>query len=347
MQSVWYGLVALMLTAYVILDGFDLGAGALHLIVARTDEERRILLRAIGPVWDGNEVWLVAAGGTLFYAFPLLYASSFSGFYLPLNMVLWLMIFRAIGIEFRMHLANVVWRDFFDGVFSLASLLLIVLFGAALGNVIRGVPLGADHVFFVPLWTNFRPGAQPGVLDWYTILAAVVAVVALAQHGALFIVMKTAGDLNAKMRRMVRRLWPALLLLTLAALAGSLAVRPRLLDKHRATPAGWLIPAGVAAGLAGIIYFLRAGRETHAFLSLCLYLLAMLCGAAFALYPVLLPASGDAANSITIANAAAGRSSLSIGLVWWGIGMAIAIAYFVLVYSLFRGKVTLTSGGHA
>jgi cytochrome d ubiquinol oxidase subunit II len=347
MQTVWYVLVALMLAGYVILDGFDLGAGALHLIAARTDEERRMLLRAIGPVWDGNEVWLVAAGGTLFFAFPLLYASSFSGFYLPVNMVLWLLLFRAIGIEFRMHLGNVVWRDFFDGVFSLASMLLIVLFGAALGNVIRGVPLGADHVFFVPLWTNFRPGAQPGALDWYTLLAAIVAVVALAQHGALFIVMKTTGALNARMRRIVRRLWPALVLLTLAALAASLAVRPALLDNYRASPAGWLIPAGVAAGLAGIFYFLRMGRETQAFLSSCLYLLAMLSGAAFALYPVLLPASGDAANSITIGNAAAGPSSLSIGLVWWGVGMAIAIAYFVLVYSLFRGKVMPGSGGHA
>jgi cytochrome d ubiquinol oxidase subunit II len=262
-------------------------------------------------------------------------------------MVLWLLVFRAIGIEFRMHLANLVWRDFFDGVFSLASLLLIVLFGAALGNVIRGVPLGADHVFFVPLWTNFQPGAQPGALDWYTLLAAAVAVVALAQHGALYIVMKTTGDLNARMRRMVRRLWPALVLLTLAALVASLAVRPALLDNYRAAPVGWLIPAGVAAGLAGIFYFLRVGKETYAFLSSCLYLLAMLCGAAFALYPVLLPASGNAANSITIANAAAGPSSLSIGLVWWGVGMAIAIAYFVLVYSMFRGKVTPAPGGHA
>ena len=127
-----------------------------------------MLLRAIGPFWDGNEVWLLAAGGTLFYAFPLLYAASFSGFYLPLNFVLWLLVFRAIGIEFRMHLASQVWRDFFDGLFSIASILLIVLFGAALGNVMRGVPLDANHSFFVPLWTGFLPGPNPGALDWYT-----------------------------------------------------------------------------------------------------------------------------------------------------------------------------------
>src|ERR1700686_2388646 len=115
MQTLWYILVALMLTAYVVLDGFDLGAGALHLVAARNDEERRMLLRTIGPVWDGNEVWLLAGGGTLFFAFPSVYAASFSGFYLPLNMVLWLLISRAVGIEFRMHLDNQVWRDFFDG----------------------------------------------------------------------------------------------------------------------------------------------------------------------------------------------------------------------------------------
>src|SRR5579864_2561337 len=151
MEPVWFVLVAVMIIAYVVLDGFDLGAGVLHLLIARTEEERRTVIRTIGPVWDGNEVWLIDGGGTLYFAFPLLYASSFSGFYLPLNMVLWLLVFRAIGIEFRKHLDHNVWRDFFDAVFSLASLLLIVLFGAAFGNVLRGVPLGPDHYFFVPL----------------------------------------------------------------------------------------------------------------------------------------------------------------------------------------------------
>ena len=161
MATVWFVLVAIMLAGYVVLDGFDLGAGALHLFAARTDDERRALLAAIGPVWDGNEVWLLAAGGTLFFAFPLLYASSFSGFYLPLNIVLWLLLCRAIGIEFRAHVDSALWRDFFDSVFALASLLLIIFFGAALGNVMRGVPLGTDHYFFAPLWTDFRPAPCP------------------------------------------------------------------------------------------------------------------------------------------------------------------------------------------
>ncbi len=346
METIWFALVALMLTAYVVLDGFDLGAGALHLIAARTEEERRMLLRSIGPVWDGNEVWLLAAGGTLFYAFPLLYASSFSGFYLPLSIVLWLLVCRAIGIEFRMHLDNPVWRDFFDGVFSLASLLLLVLFGAALGNVIRGVPLAADHYFFVPLWTDFLPGPEPGALDWYTVLCAVMTVAVVSLHGALYVVLKTTGTLNARMRRVVKWLWPAVAVGTLAALAATILVRPQVLDNYRATPLGWIIPLLVASGLAGMFHFTRTNQEARAFLSSCLYLVAMLCGAAFALYPVLLPSSGDPARSLTIWNAAAGAHSLSIGLIWWSVGMLIAVGYFVLVYTMFRGKVESQTGGH-
>src|ERR1051326_4006883 len=148
MHFVWFWLVAVMITAYVVLDGFDLGAGVLHFLVARTDQERRTVIRTIGPVWDGNEVWLIAGGGTLYFAFPLLYASSFSGFYLPLMMVLWLLVLRGIGIELRLHLESMLWRGFFDFVFSASSFLLTIFFGAALGNVIRGVPFNSDHYFF-------------------------------------------------------------------------------------------------------------------------------------------------------------------------------------------------------
>src|SRR5271163_2398535 len=144
MGTLWFWIVALMLVAYVVLDGFDLGVGIVYLFAARTEAERAQAIRAIGPVWDGNEVWLLAAGGTLFFAFPLLYASSFSGFYLPLMIVLWLLILRGISVELRHHSDDLLWRTFFDGVFAFASTLLIIFFGAALGNVIRGVPLGAD-----------------------------------------------------------------------------------------------------------------------------------------------------------------------------------------------------------
>src|SRR5579872_5772333 len=168
MSTLWFMIVAVMVAAYVVLDGFDLGAGVIYLGAARTSDERRKIMRAIGPVWDGNEVWLLAAGGTLYFAFPLLYASSFSGFYLPLMMVLWLLMLRAIGIELRNHVPSPVWQGLFDVVFSLASALLAIFFGAALGNVIRGVPLAADGYFFEPLWTNWRVGAPHRILDWYT-----------------------------------------------------------------------------------------------------------------------------------------------------------------------------------
>jgi len=172
MATLWYMIVAVMVAAYVVLDGFDLGAGVIYLAAARTPDERRKIMRAIGPVWDGNEVWLLAAGGTLYFAFPLLYASSFSGFYLPLMIVLWLLMLRGIGVELRAHMQNPVWRGFFDVLFCVPSVLLTIFFGAALGNVVRGVPLGADGYFFEPLWTNFRVGTNNGILDWYTLSLA-------------------------------------------------------------------------------------------------------------------------------------------------------------------------------
>ena len=205
MATLWFCLVALLLTVYVILDGFDLGTGALHLFVARTDRERRTVLQSIGPVWDGNEVWLLAAGGTLVLAFPLLYASSFSGFYLPLMVVLWLLILRAISIEFRSHVDNPVWRPVWDVVFTGSSLLLAVFFGAALGNVVRGVPLAEDGYFFTPLWTSFGiGGAEMGVLDWYTVTVGVTSLLALTHHGALWLVLKTEDPVRERAARAAR-----------------------------------------------------------------------------------------------------------------------------------------------
>src|SRR5215510_1018024 len=208
-------------TTYVLLDGFDIGAGAIHRLITRNDTERRTILRAIGPVWDGNEVWLLAAGGTLYFAFPLLYASSFSGFYLPLIMVLWLLMLRGVGIEFRNHIPNGMWTSAFDVIFSIASALLAFFLGAALGNVVRGVPLGADGYFFEPLWTNFRVGTNNGILDWYTVLTGLIALVTLTTHGALYIATKTEGDLNRRSRRIARRLWVPQLALTVIGVIAS------------------------------------------------------------------------------------------------------------------------------
>src|ERR1022692_2385047 len=167
METLWFWLVAFSVAMFVVFDGFDIGAGILPLLVARTDDERARMFRVIGPVWDGNEVWLLAAGGTLVFAFPALYAASFSGFYLPLMIVLWLLILRGISIEFRNHIQSLVWQPLWDAVFAGASALLAIFFGAALGNVVRGVPLDRSGEFFLPLWTDFTAGQETGILDWY------------------------------------------------------------------------------------------------------------------------------------------------------------------------------------
>src|SRR5437763_11539848 len=205
MQTLWFILIALMLGMYVVLDGFDLGAGVIHLFAAKNDEERRLILQAIGPVWDGNEVWLIAAGGTLFFTFPVLYASSFSGFYLPLIIVLWVLMLRGISIEVRSHIQNPVWVSFWDGVFFLGSTLRAIFYGAALGNVVRGVPLDRNGTFFEALWTDFNPySSNPGILDWYTILIGLLALAVLTAHRANDIAMQTGDGINARARRIAR-----------------------------------------------------------------------------------------------------------------------------------------------
>jgi cytochrome d ubiquinol oxidase subunit II len=346
METLWFMLVALMLTAYVVLDGFDLGAGIINLAVAKTHDERRLVLRAIGPVWDGNEVWLLAAGGALFFAFPLLYASSFSGFYLPLMIVLWLLMLRGIGIELRSHVSDPLWWSFFDFVFSFASLLLAIFFGAAIGNVVRGVPLNAAGYFFEPLWTNFRVGPNPGILDWYTVLTGLLALVTLTVHGANYIALKTEGDLNRRSRRIASMAWLALVALTILSLVATLYVRPEITDNFRARVWGWVIPVIVIASLGAMKVFLARARELATFLASTSYIVAMLVGAAFAMYPNLLPATTDPSFSLTIYNAKTGSYSLSVGLIWWALGMVLAIGYFTFLYRSFAGKVAAEGEGY-
>jgi cytochrome d ubiquinol oxidase subunit II len=346
METAWFIIVSVMIAAYVVLDGFDLGAGIIYLVVGKTIAERRTILRSIGPVWDGNEVWLLAAGGMLYFAYPQLYASAFSGFYLPLMLVLWLLILRAIGIEFRTHMENPVWQGFFDVVFSLASILLAIFFGAALGNVIRGVPLGEDGYFFEPLWTNWRVGAHPGILDWYTVMAGVVALSTLTLHGALYVRLKTDGDLAQRTRNVVLAVWPVQLALTLFSLIATWFVRPWIKTNYVTFPIGFLIPVIVFASLAFVLIWTRKGEELKAFLASCIYITGMLVGAVFALYPVVLPASTDPARNLTIYNSATGHHGLAVGFAWWVLGMIFVIGYFVFVYRMFRGKVRLEGEGY-
>jgi cytochrome d ubiquinol oxidase subunit II len=346
MGTLWFMIVAVMLAAYVVLDGFDLGAGVVYLVIAKTSEERRMVLRSIGPVWDGNEVWLLAAGGTLYFAFPQLYASAFSGFYLPLMIVLWLLMLRAIGIEFRTHINNPVWQGLFDAIFSVASILLIIFYGAALGNVVRGVPLGPDGYFFEPLWTNFRLGPHPGILDWYTIMAGVVALVTLTVHGALYVAVKTEGDLSKRARGMAVVLWPVQFLITCFSLVLTYFARPHVMNNYELYPIGMLIPILVFGSLALMIWTAPKGADKLAFVGSSLYIVGMLVGAVFALYPVVLPASTDSSYDLTISNSMAGHHGLVVGLTWWIVGVVLALGYFVFVYRMFRGKVRLENHGY-
>jgi cytochrome d ubiquinol oxidase subunit II len=346
MGFIWFWLVAVMIVGYVVLDGFDLGVGVLHLFLVRSESERRATMASIGPVWDGNEVWLLAGGGTLYFAFPLLYASAFSGFYLPLMIVLWLLILRGVSVELRNHTDLGMWTALLDALFGLASTLLIIFFGAALANVVRGVPLQPDGYFFLPLWTNWQPGVSPGILDWYTVIGGLVALAALTLHGALWLTIKISGDLLARTRHMVTPLVLVLTALTAVSLAATIAVRPSSLNNYFAYPATFIVPVGVVAALIGIVFFNRAAQPVKAFLSSCLYLFFMLAGACWSLYPTLLPATTGTANDITLSRAISGPHTLAVGLVWWSFGMALAACYIIFVYTRFHGKSDLDSAGH-
>jgi cytochrome bd ubiquinol oxidase subunit II len=346
METLWFCLVAVMVAIYVLLDGFDLGAGAIHFLVAKTNEERRQVIATIGPVWDGNEVWLVAAGGTLYFAFPLLYASGFSGFYLPLMMVLWLLILRGSAVEFRNHIQSPIWIPFWDFFFSASSLLLAVFFGTALGNVIRGVPLDESGYFFEPLWTNLRLGEHTGILDWYTILVGVTALLALMMHGALWVQLKTGGAVRERSQRLAGWAWWGVLGFTALLTAVTFSVQPQVLANFRTLPAGYVLPALAIAGLAGVQFELRRSSELHAFLASCGYLLGMLTSAVFGVYPMVLPARNPL-YSLTVTNAKAGAYGLKIGLVWWVIGMSLAAGYFIYVYRTFAGKVPTDAERHS
>jgi cytochrome bd ubiquinol oxidase subunit II len=343
MPTLWFCLVTVMLAGYVILDGFDIGAGIIHLFVARNDAERRAVLASIGPVWDGNEVWLLAAGGTLYFAFPGLYASSFSGFYLALMIVLWLLILRGISIEFRSHISSELWHTFWDVIFAGASVLLAIFYGTALGNVVRGVPIEADGYFFLALWTNLRPGPDAGIIDWYTVLIGVTALVALTIHGALWVALKTDGDLQVRCQAVARRFWFIMLPLVLAISVISFLVQPLLLESFDEHPWGAVFPALSASGFIGVVVFLKRRRELAAFLSSCTFILGLLCSAAMGLYPNLLPSNGDAGRSLTVASVSAGSYGLRIGLFWFVPALALALAYSVFVYRHFTGKVGVES----
>jgi cytochrome d ubiquinol oxidase subunit II len=346
METVWFVIVALMIATYVVLDGFDFGAGILHLFVAKKDDERRSVLSAIGPLWDGNEVWLLAGGGVLVFAFPRAYAAGFSGFYLPLTMVLWLLIMRAVSIEFRSMEKSPLWRSFWDGTFFLSSSLMAIVLGAALGNVIRGVPLNEEGYFSGPLFTNFMPGVRPGVLDWYTVLVGLFAFAVLAMHGGLFLRMKTEGDLRARAEKASSLFWVLSLVLGVWATLATASVQPALYASLTARPWLWIVAGLFMACFVAIRLTMRKS-EGLPFLASCGFIAFMLAVTALGLYPTILRSTLNPAWDLTASNAKAGALSLQVGIWWWLGAIALAVVYFTYLFRSFRGKVRLEEGyGH-
>jgi len=344
MEMLWFAIAAVMVAIYVVMDGFDFGAGALHLWVARDDRERRQVLAAIGPFWDGNEVWLLAGGGVLFLAFPKVLASGLSGFYLAIMMVLWVLILRGISIEFRSHVEDGMWRSFWDATFAIASTLAPVLFGAALGNLIRGVPLREDGWFTLSLFESFSPRGELGILDWFTVLAGLLALAAIAHHGALFLAWKTDGPVRQRSLVAAGRLFPAVVILWVLATAATGAVAPGLFPALAARPLAWVATALFVAGLTTSFAARRAGRGLLAFVGSGAFLLGVLGATAASVYPTMIRSIDAPARSLTAFNASASGESLRVSLLWWPVGFVLAIVYFFVLFRLHRGKARSADG---
>jgi cytochrome d ubiquinol oxidase subunit II len=329
METVWFLVLAVMVTLYVVLDGYDLGTGALHLLVARDEEEREEVTESIGPVWNGNEVWLLAAGGTLFMAFPAAYAAAFSGLYFGMILVLWLLIGRGLALELRHQLESPLWRSACDVVFSLSSLALALVFGVALGNVVRGVPLNADGYFFLGLF---------GILNWYALLVGVFGLLTLAAHGATFLTFKARGRVRERAARLGRALLPAVAVLFVVLALPTYAVREEMLTTFLDQPWKLVFPLLATGSLIALWVLQRRALWGRAFLSSSLFIVGMLTTMAAALYPNVLPAREGQPHGLTVENAAAGDYALGVAIVWWGFGAILAAGYMVYAFRLFHGR---------
>ena len=331
LNVIWYLLFLGIIAAYVVLDGFDLGVGILHAVVARDDNERRISLNSIGPVWDGNEVWLVVGVGVLFAGFPEVYATFFSGFYPAFMLVLAFLILRAVSIEFRGKRSSAGWRTLWDGVFGIASLLLALLFGLAFGNIAHGMPIDASH--------NIRFDPVQFVHP-YALLVAVTSVAMLAQHGAIYLAMKTEGDLQRRARRAAGTLVLAFVVLVILTAIATALFEPRLTDFYRQI---WplVLPLAAALAIANVVRENRRQNESAAFLSSCIGIGLLIASVGLAQYPAVLASSLNSAYSLTISNSMSSPLTLTIMLVMAAIGMPLVLAYTVGIYWLFRGKVRL------
>jgi cytochrome d ubiquinol oxidase subunit II len=340
MIATWYGVVSFTLIVYIVLDGRNFGAGMLHWIVAKTPEERRQVVAAIGPLWSWHEVWLVAFGGTLIAAFPKLMATAFSGYYLALFLILWCLLLRGMALEVGGHINDRMWQGFWDFVFVVSSLLLAILFGAAGGNLARGVPLDAEGDFSMAFFTNFGVHGNVGLLDWYTISVALFATVMLAAHGATYLTLKTEGPVHDRSLLCEKWLW--LLVPPLLAIVSleTWFVRPHLLAGGT-NPFVWAGLIVIATSACALISGIRCNHEKRAFLGSNFLVIGMLATGAAAIFPVMLFSTLAPANSLTAYALASSPGSLFMASLWWPVAFILAAVYFIFISRRYRGKVSV------
>ena len=328
LNTVWFALFGILIVGYAILDGFDLGVGVLHLF-ARSDTERRINMNAIGPVWDGNEVWLLTAGGALFAAFPPVYATVFSGFYLTLILLLAALIFRAVSLEFHSKVDSPGWRRLWDWSFGLGSLLPAVLFGIAVGNILKGIPIDAEGIF---------TGTFLELLNPYAILIGILSLVMFTMHGALYMTTKTDGELQDRLSRWASGSWVAFVVLYLLSTLYTFFAAGYLFESNFGKPLFWVFLIMVMGALVSVPMALKAGRYFRAFLSSSVAIAAVIGLAATSMYPKLAPSSIDLAYSLTAYNSSSTPRSLTVMLIIALVGMPVVIGYTIYVYRVFKGK---------
>lgn len=328
LNTVWFLLFAILIAGYAMLDGFDLGVGVLHLF-ARSDEERDVHVAAIGPVWDGNEVWLVTAGGALFAAFPPVYATVFSGFYIALMLLLLALIARAVSMEFRHAHDSARWVKAWDYAFGIGSLVPALLFGVAVGNVMRGVPIGADGAW---------GGTFLGLLNPYSLMIGVVSLAMMTMHGATYLHMKSEGALEARLAAWIPKLWGVFLALYAAATVWSVVALPHLFEGVSGNPLFWLLTLTLLIGIIGIPLTNARRRAGWTFLSSCATVVSMVGVTAVSMYPTLVFSSSGPALGLTIYNASSSPLALRTMLVIALLGMPLVIGYTVFTYRLFKGK---------
>jgi cytochrome d ubiquinol oxidase subunit II len=341
MVETWFAILCLMLATYAILDGWNIGCGVVQFLVARTPAERRLVVSAIGPLWTWHEVFLVASGGVLFVAFPTVLSVALPGFYLAIFVLLWCLLGRGLSLEFGGHIDDTMWRIFWDVAFAVVNVLIAVLLGAALGNLLRGLPIGPTGRFSMALFTDFRTVGEVGILDWYTLSVAVFTVVCLGAHGATYLVWRTEGTVHDRSLHLARRLWLAVFVLMPAITAATVVVRPALFTGMLARPLAWIAVSAAVGGSVAVLVGQRAGRELMAFLGGCAFILGLLGAAAVSVFPVMLHSTFDPAHSLTAFEGAAGGPGLGIALVWWPIAIALSVGYGFYVFRQFKGKVRL------